>query len=110
MNGKRYYITTMAAWRRHAAEFATSHWVSLDSAEADYASSIIVLVEADEGAHLALEDDSAFESLPHPLDQRPISVAAAEALAVHGVTPCASTFEVAEKISRIHPLMRHRIF
>jgi hypothetical protein len=34
---------------------------------------ILVLVEGDEGAHLALDDDPAFEALPHPLAQKRIS-------------------------------------
>ena len=95
MTGKRYYITTLGDWQRHAARFANSHWLALGeeagasvgddtprvSADADRATTvtsvcelgaampILALVEADEGAHLALEDDAAFEALPHPLAQ-----------------------------------------
>ncbi|MGH9682170.1 MAG: hypothetical protein ACRD4S_00950 [Candidatus Acidiferrales bacterium] len=84
---------------------ATTYRVALADA-----TPIIVLVEADEGAHLALEDDAAFEALPHPLAQKPISDTAQSALAAHGVTPGASTFEVAEAVARAHPLLRHRVF
>ncbi len=104
MTGKRYYITTVEAWQRHAARFVHSHWVALGPA------AILVLVEADEGAHLALEDDAAFEGLPHPLAQKPISEAAQTALVAHGVGVGATTFEAAEAMARVHPLLRHRVF
>ena len=109
MTGKRYYITTLGDWQRHAARFANSHWLALDST-ADETTRILVLIEADEGAHLALEDDGAFEALPHPLAQKPISEAVQSALAPHGVAPGATTFDAAEAVARIHPLLRHRVF
>jgi len=71
---------------------------------------ILVLIEADEGVHLSLEDEPAFEPLPHPLAQKPISDAAQAALAPHGVTPGATTFDAAEALARIHPLLKHRVF
>lgn len=125
MTGRRYYITSLADWHRHAARFANSHWLALDdatpapsrespsvSADTSAAASarILVLVEADEGVHLALEDDSAFEALPHPLASKPISAAAQAALATHGVAPGATTFDATELVSRAHPLLRHRVF
>lgn len=122
MTGKCYYLTTVDAWQRYASRFLNSHFIVLgthDITEEGMASSIsmadndgqiIVLVEADEGAHLALEDDPAFEALPHPLAQNPISNAAQAALAQHGVTPGATTFDAAEVLARVHPLLRHRVF
>ncbi len=71
---------------------------------------ILVLIEADEGVHLSLDDDPAFEPLPHPLAQKPISAAAQSALAPHGVAPGATTFDAAETLARVHPLLRHRVF
>jgi len=71
---------------------------------------ILVLIEADEGVHLSLEDEPAFEPLPHPLAQKPISDAAQAALAPHGVAPGATTFDAAETLARIHPLLKHRVF
>lgn len=89
MTGKRYYISTLDAWQRHTARFETSHYIALDTlgatndhetaaiiANADSADftpeaapaqaaaggkRILVLVEADEGVHLALEDDADYE-------------------------------------------------
>jgi hypothetical protein len=115
MTGKAYYLTTLADWQRHAARFARSHWIALDPAAPDGASlnndaRILVLIEADEGVHLALEDDPAFEPLPHPLAQKPISDAAQSALAPHGVPPGATTFDAAEAVARLHPLLKHRVF
>jgi hypothetical protein len=163
MTGKRYYLTTLGAWHRHAARFTNSHWLALanipttapgdvarddvmppseDFASApnvtpagtaccapteprahpnvsplpqrdiapDDATPILVLVEADEGAHLALEDDVAFEALPHPLAQKPVSETAQTALATHGVAPGATTFDASEAVARVHPLLRHRVF
>jgi len=71
---------------------------------------ILLLVEADEGAHAALEDDAAFEPLPHPLAQRPVSTSSQAALAALGVAPGATTLDVAEAAGRVHPLLRHRVF
>jgi hypothetical protein len=139
MTGKRYYLTTIGAWHRHAGRFANSHWLALGTASpgSDSASAqditpagtaccaptepgvaaseadstrILVLIEGDEGAHLALEDDAAFEALPHPLAQKPISEAAQAALAVFGVAPGATTFDAAEAVATAHPLLRHRVF
>jgi hypothetical protein len=76
----------------------------------DESTQILVLIEADEGTHAGLEDDESFEALPHPLSQKPISAAAQAALAAHGVTSGASTFEAAEAVARVHPLLRHRVF
>lgn len=105
MTGKRYYLTTVEAWQRHAARFVNSHWVALEASPA-----ILLLVDADEGAHLALEDDATFEALPHPLARQGISDAAQAALSAQGVAAGATTFDVAEAASRLHPLLRHRVF
>jgi hypothetical protein len=104
----------MAATRRR---FANSHWIALDSRAPDEApaptnayATILVLIEADEGVHLSLEGEPAFEALPHPLAQKPISDAAQSALAPHGVAPGATTFDAAEILACVHPLLRHRVF
>jgi hypothetical protein len=109
MTGRRYYLTTLGDWQRHSARFANSHWLALSDA-ADDSAPILALIEADEGAHLALEDDAAFDALPHPLSQLPISEAAQAALAHLGVTPGATTFDAMEAVARAHPLLRHRVF
>jgi hypothetical protein len=116
MTGKAYYMTTLGEWQRHAARFANSHFIALDprapdeNAALDADAKILALIEADEGVHLALEGEPAFEALPHPLAQKPISDAAQSALAPHGVAPGANTFDAAEAVARIHPLLRHRVF
>jgi hypothetical protein len=74
------------------------------------ATPILVLVEADEGVHLSLEDDVAFTALPHPLAQKPIPENVRAALAQHGVAPGATTFDAAEALARVHPILRHRVF
>ena len=109
MTGRRYYLTTLGDWQRHSARFATSHWLALSDV-ADDSAPILALIEADEGAHLVLEDDSSFEALPHPLSQLPISDATQAALAQHGVAPGATTFDASEAVARAHPLLRHRVF
>jgi hypothetical protein len=73
-----YYLTTLGGWRRHSARFANSHFVLLDAGNASAEATInanratsradakiFVLIEADEGVHLSLEDEPAFEPLPH---------------------------------------------
>lgn len=116
MTGKRYYLTTLGAWQRHAADFSNSHFLSLDpaplasSTALAEAAPVLALIEADEGVHLALEDDPTFEPLPHPLANQPLSDAAQAALSAHGVAPGATTFDAAEILARVHPLLRHRIF
>jgi hypothetical protein len=109
MTGRRYYLTTLGDWQRHSARFANSHWLALSDA-ADDSAPILALIDADEGAHLALEDDAAFDALPHPLSQLPISEAAQAALAHLGVSPGATTFDATEAVARAHPLLRHRVF
>lgn len=132
MTGKRYYVTTLRACQRHMNRFSNSHWFALPlprsvEAEAGGGSSnggaaiapkenaaedlpILLLVEADEGAHLALEDDAAFKPLPHALAQTPVSEDARSALASLNLPSGATTFDVAEAASRFHPLLRHRVF
>lgn len=125
MTGKAYYLTTLGALRRHSARLNTSHWLALvpqgepipaigepDSAAMALpeTAQILALIEADEGAHLALEDDAEFQALPHPLAQRPISQAAQQALAAYGVAPGATTFDATDLVARVHPLLRHRVF
>jgi hypothetical protein len=123
MTGRAYYLTTFADWQRYATRFANSHFVVLSAGNAASDATtteapaiprtdtkILVLVEADEGVHLSLEDEPAFETLPHPLAQKPISPTVQSALEPHGVAPGATTFDAAEAVSRVHPLLRHRVF
>jgi len=127
MTGRSYYLTTLGDWQRHAARFANSHFIVLSpdhdsvsaagnaptmagSAAPNSDAKILALIEADEGVHLSLEDDPAFEPLPHPLTQKPIRPTAQAALAPHGVAPGATTFETTEAVARVHPLLRYRVF
>lgn len=109
MTGRCYYLTTLGDWQRRSSRFANSHWLALSEPPTE-SSPILTLIEADEGTHLALEDDTAFEALPHPLAQKSISEAAQAALASYGIAPGATTFDVAEAVARAHPLLRHRVF
>lgn len=155
MTGRRYYFTTLGAWRRHAARCAETHFVSVNGlgaqsgdgcagpqseeatadgngvqveqtqakacatdgedtqAEAfatDDGTPIIALIDADEGAHLAMENDAEFETLPHPLARTAVSQRVSAALAQFGVAHGDDTFAVAEKLARVNPLLRHRVF
>src|SRR5579863_10464010 len=38
MTGRRYYITTLADWHRHAHRFANSHWLALSDTDSAIAS------------------------------------------------------------------------
>jgi hypothetical protein len=82
--------------------------------EINEATQILVLVEADEGAHNVLEQDSEWEQLPHPLSPKPISKNVHRAISRQGtgmyLQPGATTFDVAEALGRLHPLLRYRIF
>lgn len=149
MNGRRYYLTTVGAWRRHAASCAETHFVAVNglgaqsgdgrvgpqsegaaddcngvpveegqakarlgeqACAADDATQILALVDADEGAHLAMENDAEFEMLPHPLARVPVPQRVSTALAQFGVAHGDDTFAVAEKLARVNPLLRHRVF
>lgn len=128
MTGRRYYLTTVSAWQRHLPRCAEAHFVVLSDADAQGAVSagcaassarpavpddtavILVLVAADEAAHIALENDAEFEALPHPLARTPVSERVAATLAPFGVAAGDDTFTVAEKLARVHPLLRHRVF
>lgn len=128
MTGRRYYLTTVLAWRRHAYRSAEAHFAVLSSADEpgpfledcaaspariaapNDAASILVLVAADEAAHTAFESDAEFEPLPHPLARTPVSERVVAALAHFGVARGDDAFTVAEKLARVHPLLRHRVF
>jgi hypothetical protein len=115
MHGRRYYLTTLGAWQRHAARCSETHFVVMrslasESDTADDGARILALIDADEGAHLALENDAEFQTLPHPLARAPVSARVADALAPFGVLRGDDTFTVAEKLSRVNPLLRHRVF
>ena len=101
--------TTRDAPPRDIDVDAAAHGVQLCDG-VDDATRILVLVDADEGVHLALDDDAAFDALPHPFAPKAISHAAHEALAAHGVTPGSTTFDAAEAVARAHPLLRPRVF
>lgn len=121
MRGKSYYLTTLGEWRRKAHRFHSSHFVqarfssatghSLEGAEAAAAtSSVLVLVEGDEGIHNELQGNPGWESLPHPLGNRAVSDRVVAALIGHGVREGATTYEVVEAIARAHPVMRYQVF
>lgn len=112
MTGRRYYLTTPAAWQRHASSCRETHFVSLSGAagKASDTALVLALITADEAAHIALENDSDVEPLPHPLARTPVSERVASALARFGVVRGDDTFTVAEKLARVNPLLRHRVF
>lgn len=135
MTGKRYYLTTFATWQRHATRCVEAHFIFLDgeaedgmtpstgqsvrtlpvrgrssSDTAPGAKMILVLVTADESTHIALENDSDVEPLPHPIARTPVSERVAAALAPFGVAPRDDTFTAAEKLALVHPLLKHRVF
>jgi len=113
MPGRTYYLTTLDAWCRNASRFASSHFAHAAPAlaSASPASTLILaLVEGDEGVHNALAADPEWEALPHPLANKPVSARVAGALASHGVAGGATTFDVAEAVSRAHPILRYRVF
>src|SRR5277367_5529845 len=81
MTGKAYHLTTLGALQRHSARLNTSHWLALlpngepvpaigepdsSATELPETAQILALIEADEGAHLALEADAEFRALAHP--------------------------------------------
>lgn len=132
MTGRRYYLITQAAWLRHAPHCVETHFLMLEQtgqgetisgSGAEVAVNkprssdgrsvfalIFVLVSADEGEHIALESDAECEALPHPLARTPVSERVLAALALFGVAQGDDTFTVAEKLARVNPLLRHRVF
>ena len=128
MTGRRYYLTALAAWQRHASRCAETHFIVLDppsekgsrcrdgvtdtnsGTSVGHGALVLVLATADEAAHIALESDAEVEALPHPLARTPVSARAAAALAHFGIAASDDTFTVAEKLARVNPLLRHRLF
>lgn len=113
MIGRQYYLTTLAGLRLHSARIAELHFVVANLAGKEGPAEEVVvfaLVSADEATHAVLEHDAEFEALPHPLARTPISERVAAALASFGVASGDDTFTVAEKLARVHPLLRHRAF
>lgn len=129
MTNQAYYLMTLAAWRRHASACAETHFLLVDATgqgSSVIASSlartaterrgtsddalVLALITADEAAHIALENDADAEGLPHPLARTPVSERVVCALAPFGVVSGDDTFTVAEKLARVNPLLRHRVF
>ena len=92
--------TDQAAVSLHASQIGVT----------DNATPILALIDADEGAHLAMENDADCEELPHPLARTPVSKRVSAALAPFGVARGDDTFTVADKLARVNPLLRHRVF
>lgn len=113
MMGRLYFLTTLGAWRRNSACFAESHFVAIgepaSGGDLDE-TMILALITADEATHASLESDPEFESLPHPLARTPVSERLAAALASFDVVAGDDMFTIAEKLARVHPLLRHRAF
>lgn len=129
MTGRAYYLMLLSAWRRHAPACAETHFLVVDPAEKGSSGvtgslsgspperpprsgerAVFALITADEGAHLGLENDPEAETLPHPLARTPVSERVVCALAPFGVASGDDTFTVAEKLARVNPLLRHRVF
>jgi len=109
MQGRTYYITNLESWQREATRFTTSHYIHADPQAAPAPNTkILAMVEADEGTHNSLSQHPQWQELPHPLSSKPIPTSAAEALAPHGVSPFATTFEATEAIAKNHPILRYR--
>ena len=112
MNSRAYYLTTFAAWKRHAHRYAQSHWAAADPggkpAAISDAAPVLALIEADEGTHFALERDTEFEALPPVLAAAPVSPRVAAALAGYGIAPGATMLDATEAVARVHPLLRYR--
>jgi hypothetical protein len=77
MTGRRYYLTTFAAWQLHASGCAESHFIAVAAGNSQESpgqgTPILALITADEAAHIALEADAEFEPLPHPLARTAVS-------------------------------------
>ncbi|MGB6874968.1 MAG: hypothetical protein WBD87_02940 [Candidatus Acidiferrales bacterium] len=128
MTGRRYYLTTLAAWQRHAPHCAETHFVVLSAPQErgtvsplsapapeerttpDDATHVFALITADEAAHIALENDPETEPLPHPLARTAVSERVAGALAPFGVVLGDDTFTVGEKLAHLNLLLRYRVF
>jgi hypothetical protein len=127
MTGRRYYLANLMAWQRHAPRCAETHFLVVAAPEEGTAAPksttvenggpsrndatlVFALITADEAQHIALENDAQVEPLPHPLARTAVSERVAEALAPYGVVSGDDTFTVAEKLARVNPLLRHRVF
>lgn len=111
MTGKLHYITTVGDWKTKQHLFASSHWIAVDpQALITDQTKIIVGINADEGVHLMLEQDTSFEALPHPLSTGSVGAKLAGKLAAHGVQPSHTAFEVLNLLKKKHPLVGYTVF
>jgi hypothetical protein len=111
MQCRCYYLTTLSEWTSKSAQFTASHYILADlNRAATPGTRILVIVEADEGAHNSLSQDSNWQELPHPLSPRMIPANVADELSSHGVTTFNTMFEALEAIAMSHPILRHRVF
>ena len=124
MTGRTYYLTTLADWHRHAARFANSHFLYSAPATQQATprlprprrlrapirrSSFSLRPTKVSTSRSRTNPDSSHslilwrKSTSHPLCRL--------ALEPYGIAPGATTFDAADRaVSRVHPLLRHRVF
>ena len=100
--------------RRHQNKFASSHGLPvnhpIEAEEHTPATEFVWLVEADEGGHLAMEQDADVTILSSPLSLKPIDDAHVQKLSKFGLKKGHHTMDLSNILSKISPGMRHSRF
>jgi hypothetical protein len=108
MTSKLFYRTTYADHQAQAANFKQSHFIPCDPTVTTFlpATPIVVHVEADEGTHLALENNPAFHTMALLVSGSTLCALCVTALAAYGVTTGDTMWAAGKKLAAIHPELR----
>ena len=112
MKIKSYYIATLSVIKEHGPKFYTYHGLPLDHpAEVSKdQSEFIWIVEAEDSAHMALEQDERVTVLASPMSLKPLDEAHVEKLKNFGVKSGHHTMDLSNILFKIMPTMRHSRF
>ena len=103
MIGRSYYVTTIQNWKSQLGQLNGSHWLVIDDTVED--PTIIVLISADENVHRSLQSSMGWTILPHPMSGNSIGVELAASLSKYGLNENSTTFDVANILQSISPVM-----
>lgn len=107
MTGKAYYRMLYQDYKLHLDKFKQSHWMPcVEAGELTDDTEIVVYVEADEGAHLALESDSNLHAMSSITAGSTMCSDCVTALQHHGVTAEDNMYKAARKLAQSNPALR----
>jgi hypothetical protein len=108
VTSRSYYRCTYKSFLEHHHSFSHSHFLPCDASvfEMQDDTEIVVMVDALEHAHIALESDPEVHSMGSIIVNNPLCGACVTALTVRGVMSTDTAFAAYRKLGQIHPGMK----